>query len=133
VRDAAGLRARHQVPIVTAPDTRHDIEELRPDVVLLPNELLYGIQAIPIPGATRGETAFFSSAGIMVIGDAVINVSAESGLELLPEKYCTNAKQNRASLHQLLAFDFHLLTMAHGAPVVDRAKPKLASLLNSPS
>jgi glyoxylase-like metal-dependent hydrolase (beta-lactamase superfamily II) len=133
VRDAMALRKRHQVPVVTAPDTRREIAELRPDVTLLPNELLYGIVAIAIPGATPGETAFFSKTGVMVLGDAVINVSTEKGLEFLPDKYCDDAKQNRASLRKLLEYDFHTLTLAHGAPVVDRARDKLAALLHSSS
>jgi glyoxylase-like metal-dependent hydrolase (beta-lactamase superfamily II) len=131
VRDAANLRKRHKVPIVTAPDTRRDITELRSDVTLLPGELLYGIVSIAIPGATPGETAFFAKSGVMVLGDAVINVSTEQGLEFLPDKYCTDAKQNRESLRKLLEFDFHTLTVAHGAPVVDRAKAKFASLLKT--
>ena len=116
-----------------APDTRRDITELRPEVALLPGELLYGIQAIPVPGATPGETAFFSNAGVLVLGDAVINTSTERGLEFLPDKYCSDAKQNRASLRKLLAYDFKILTLAHGAPVVDRAKSKLTALLDSSS
>ena len=133
VRDATSLATRHQVPIATAPDTRRDISELRPEVALLPGELLYGIRAIPIPGATPGETAFYSSAGVLVLGDAIINTSTERGLEFLPDKYCADAKQNRESLRQLLTLDFKILTLAHGAPVVDRAKDKLAALLKSSS
>ncbi len=133
VRDAASLSKRHQVPVVTAPDTRRDITELRPEVALLPGELLYGIRAFPVPGATPGETAFFSNAGVLVLGDAVINTSTERGLEFLPDKYCSDAKQSRESLRKLLDLDFKILTMAHGAPVMDRAKDKLAALLNSSS
>jgi len=133
VRDAVALRDKHKVPVVTAPDTRRDITELRPDVTLLPNELLYGITAIAIPGATPGETAFYSKTGVMMLGDAVINTSTETGLEFLPDKYCADAKQNRASLRQLLSFDFHTLTLAHGAPVTTRAKEKLAALLDPSS
>ncbi len=133
VRDSEALRQKHQVPVVTAPDTRRDITELRPDITLLPNELLYGITAIPIPGATPGETAFYSKTGVMVLGDAVINVSTEAGLEFLPDKYCSDAKQSRDSLKKLLACDFHTLILAHGAPVTTRAKEKLAALLDSSS
>jgi glyoxylase-like metal-dependent hydrolase (beta-lactamase superfamily II) len=133
VRDAVALKQKHQVPVVTAADTRRDITELRPDVTLLPNELLYGITAIAIPGATPGETAFYSKTGVMMLGDAIINLSTETSLEFLPDKYCDDAKQNRASLRRLLSFDFHTLTLAHGAPVTTRAKEKLAALLdNSP-
>jgi glyoxylase-like metal-dependent hydrolase (beta-lactamase superfamily II) len=130
VRDTVALRLQHQVPVVTAPDTRRDITELRPDVTLLPNEWLYGITPIAIPGATPGETAFYSKTGVMILGDAVINTSPEAGLEFLPDKYCANAEQNRASLRKLLNFDFHTLTLAHGAPVTTRAKEKLSALLN---
>lgn len=130
-RAADPLRKKHKVPIVTAPATRHDLGGIKVDVILLENELLYGIAPIPIPGATVGETAFYSNTGVMVIGDAVINTSPEKGLELLPDKYCTDAKQNRESLKKLLKFDFHTLTFAHGAPVTTRAKEKLGALLNS--
>jgi glyoxylase-like metal-dependent hydrolase (beta-lactamase superfamily II) len=132
-RDAVALRDKHQVPVVTAPDTRRDIAELRPEVTLLPNELLYGVTAIAIPGATAGETAFYSKTGVMVLGDAVINTSTETGLEFLPDKYCTDAAQNRASLRKLLDYDFHTLTLAHGSPVTTRAKEKFAALLNTTS
>ena len=130
VRDTLALRDKHKVPVVTAADTRRDITELRPDVTLLPGELLYGIMAVAIPGATPGETAFYSQTGVMILGDAVINTNAESGLEFLPDKYCADAGQNRTSLRKLLDFDFHTLTFAHGAPVTTRAKEKLSALLN---
>jgi len=130
VRDADQFRKKYKVPIVTAPATRRDITEIKPDVVLLEKELLYGIAAIPIPGATPGETAFHSDMGVMIIGDAIINTSSEKGLEFLPDKYCDNAKQNRESLRKLLNFEFHTLTFAHGAPVTAHAKEKLSALLN---
>ncbi len=131
VRDSITLRDLHKVPVVTAADTRRDITELRPEITLLPGELLYGISAIAIPGATPGETAFLSNTGVMMLGDAVINTSTERGLELLPDKYCTDAKQNRDSLRTLLKFEFHTLTFAHGAPVTSHAKQKLTALLDS--
>ena len=129
VRDAVELKAKHQVPVVTAPDTRRDITELRPEVTLLPNELLYGVTAIAIPGATPGETAFYSKTGVMVLGDAIINLG--DGLEFLPDKYCSDAAQNRASLRKLLDYDFHTMTFAHGAPIISGAKDKLRALLDS--
>lgn len=133
VRDTLELRKKFPVPVVTAPDTRRDITELKPDVLLLPNELLYGIAAISIPGATPGETAFYVNSGVLILGDAVINSSLETGLEFLPDKYCADAKQNRASLRKLLSLNFHTLTFAHGAPVTTHAKEKLSALLKSSS
>jgi len=132
VRCADVLRKLHQVPIVTAPATRRDIVEIKCDVVLLENELLYGIAPIAIPGATPGETAFYSNTGVMLLGDAIINTNSEKGLEFLPDKYCTDAEQNRLSLKKLLGYDFHTLTFAHGAPLTSHAKEKLSALLNHP-
>jgi glyoxylase-like metal-dependent hydrolase (beta-lactamase superfamily II) len=129
-RHAVELREQYRVPVVTAAATRKDLPELKPDVLLLENEMVYGIAAIPIPGATPGETAFyFRPAGALVIGDAVINVDPQKGLELLPDKYCADPAQNRASLRKLLDLDFNILTFAHGLPVTTRAREKWAALL----
>lgn len=129
VRDAVALRGKHHVPVAVAPETRRDITELKPDILLLPNEMLYGLSAIAIPGATPGETAFYAAGNVLVLGDAVINTDSEKGLEFLPDKYCTDAQQNRDSLRQLLTLDFHTLIVAHGAPVTTKAKEKLSALL----
>jgi glyoxylase-like metal-dependent hydrolase (beta-lactamase superfamily II) len=130
VRHAESLRREHQVPIVTMPSTRKQMTELKPDVALLEHERLYGITPISIPGASSGETAFYSAAaGLVVLGDAVLNLGTEIGLELLPDKYSENPEQNRASLRKLLSLDFHLLTFAHGTPLTAHAKERLAALL----
>jgi glyoxylase-like metal-dependent hydrolase (beta-lactamase superfamily II) len=131
LRDADLLRKHHKVPIVTAPATRHDIVGTKCDVVLLETELLYGIAPIAIPGATPGETAFFSNSGVMVLGDAVINTDPEKGLEFLQDKYCADPRQNRLSLKKLLNYDFHTLICAHGMPVTSKVKEKLSALLAS--
>jgi glyoxylase-like metal-dependent hydrolase (beta-lactamase superfamily II) len=129
-RQAPALREKYQVPVVTAPATRKDLAEIKPDVLLLENEFIYGIAAIPVPGATPGETAFyFRPGGALVIGDAVINVDPQKGLELLPDKYCADPAQNRASLRRLLDLDFTSITFAHGLPVTTRAREKWAALL----
>ena len=68
---------------------------------------------------------------MLALGDAVINLDSEKGLELLPDKYCDDPRENRRSLEKLLALDFHILTFAHGLPVTQRAKEKLRALLQS--
>jgi glyoxylase-like metal-dependent hydrolase (beta-lactamase superfamily II) len=128
VRDTIALRGKHHVPVAVAPETRRDITELKPDVILLPTETLYGLSALPIPGATPGETAFYAG-GVLILGDAVINTDPEKGLEFLPDKYCADARQNRESLRTLLKLDFHTLIVAHGAPVTTHAKEKFRALV----
>jgi glyoxylase-like metal-dependent hydrolase (beta-lactamase superfamily II) len=130
-RHAAALREKYQVPVVTAAATRKDLPDVKPDVLLLENEMVYGIAAIPVPGATAGETAFyFRTAATLVLGDAVINVDPEKGLEFLPDKYCADPAQNRASLRKLLDLDFNAVTFAHGLPVTTRAREKWAALVS---
>ncbi len=129
-RHAVQLRNEYQVPVVTAAATRKDLPDVKPDVLLLENEMVYGVSAVPIPGATAGETAFYFRLGAaLVIGDAVINVDPDKGLEFLPDKYCADPAQNRASLRKLLALDFEAVTFAHGLPVTTRAREKWAALL----
>ena len=131
VRAAEGLRKKHAVPIVTAIGAHKAVAPLVPDVTLLENELIYGASAIAIPGAAPGETAFHFAEGVLALGDAVINLDGAKGLELLPDKYCDDAEENRRSLARLLELDFHTLTFAHGLPVTQRAREKLRALLQA--
>ena len=130
-RDAEALRLKHQVPIVTALAAYKAVAPLRPDVVLLETELLYGASAHPVPGGAEGETAFLFESGVLVLGDAVLNLDSEKGLQLLPDKYCEDPRQLRQSLRKLLDLDFHTLTFAHGLPVTTKAREKLAALLGA--
>jgi glyoxylase-like metal-dependent hydrolase (beta-lactamase superfamily II) len=129
VRNAEALRKKCAVPIVTALHAHKAVAPLVPDVTLLDNELIYGASAIPIPGATPGETAFLFAGGVLALGDAVINLDSEKGLELLPDKYCEDPRENRRSLARLLDLEFHTLTFAHGLPVTQQAREKLRALL----
>jgi glyoxylase-like metal-dependent hydrolase (beta-lactamase superfamily II) len=130
-RHAPALREKYRVPVATAPATRKDLGELNPDVLLLEDELLYGISAIPVPGATAGETVFyFRAGGTLIVGDAVINVDPAKGLELLPDKYCDDPAQNRVSLRKMLSLEFTAITFAHGLPVTSRAREKWAALVS---
>lgn len=130
-REAVILQKRYGAQIAAAADAVPEITALKPNLILADREKFYGLTAIAIPGATLGETAFHAPEnGVMVVGDAVINLSPTEGLELLPNKYCADAKQNRISLKKLLDFDFHTLTFAHGLPVTVRAKARLAELLS---
>jgi hypothetical protein len=48
---------------------------------------------------------------------------------MLPEKYCTDARELRRSLGKLLRFPFDVLTFAHGLPIVKNAQARLSQLL----
>lgn len=93
-------------------------------------ELMPGVAAIPIEGAAAGEMAFHfaDEGGTLIIGDALINFEPY-GFTLLPAKYCSNQKQMRGSLRQLLDWPFERLLFAHGAPILASARAHLETLL----
>lgn len=90
-----------------------------------------GLETIPIAGAPLGEIALYCPAegGTLVLGDALINMEA-LGFTYLPAKYCSNQRLMRKSLRALLAYDFQRILFAHGTPIVSRAQPRLAELLD---
>lgn len=93
-------------------------------------EIMPGLAAIPIEGAASGEMAFHfaDNGGTLVIGDALINFEPY-GFTLLPAKYCSNQRQMRASLRQLLDWPFERLLFAHGPPILTSARARLETLL----
>ncbi len=124
-RAAEVFRRLLQVKVFAAPDS--DGLDLVPDGILTEGEMAPGdLRVISIPGAGPGETALVGH-DIACLGDALIHLPPE-GLRFLPDKYCANPAQNRASLRKLLSCDFQVMTFAHGAPLVESAHAKLEAL-----
>ncbi|MEP6685741.1 MAG: hypothetical protein ABJB22_03105 [Verrucomicrobiota bacterium] len=95
---------------------------------LIGGELL----TIAIEGAVQGEIALHHQpdGGTMIVGDTLINFEPY-GFSFLPAKYCSNAKQMRLSLRQLLDFEFERMLFAHGTPLLKSARQHLERLLSS--
>ncbi len=93
-------------------------------------EVIAGLDVLEIPGAPAGEIAlwFPLDGGTVVVGDALIHFGSH-GFDLLPAKYCRNAKLMRRSLQRLLGWDWSQLLFAHGVPIREKARAKLAGLL----
>jgi len=103
----------------------------KPDIILDGNFQIQGLRSINCPGAGPGETALFSSKmNTLFLGDALINLPS-TGLQFLPDKYCTDPKLNRKSLAMLLNFSYQNILMAHGIPLVGDARDKLRQLLRT--
>src|SRR5438552_3947905 len=85
-------------------------------------------RAIKIDGAADGEFAFYhpDDGGTLIVGDALINFEPH-GFDLLPQKYCTNKKRMIRSLRRLLDLDFSRIFFAHGNPIMNRGRERLAS------
>jgi len=127
-RAAEAYRKQWKIPVYAAPEAAEELE-LRPDFLFGETEELHGLKVIPIPGATRGETAFLSPEGGLFLGDAVINLESH-GLALLPKKYCWNEAESLSSLKKLLDYEFSIVSFAHGIPLRTQAKERLRALLS---
>ncbi len=91
---------------------------------------IHGLTPIPLPGAGPGETAYFRAGeggGVLVIGDAVINLLPE-GLRHLPDKYCENPALAKMSVAGLCDLPVAALCFAHGQPIFEDAQSLLRGL-----
>jgi hypothetical protein len=88
------------------------------------------ITIVALEGGPAGEIAVHSGvdSGMMVIGDALINVEPY-GFAVLPAKYCSNPKTLRRSLRLLLDYSFERMLFAHGMPILSGARQRLEELL----
>jgi glyoxylase-like metal-dependent hydrolase (beta-lactamase superfamily II) len=89
------------------------------------------VAVIRIEGAAPGEIALYNASddGVIIIGDALINFGAH-GFTFLPARYCSNAKQMRKSLRQLLDYRFERILFAHGMPILRHGHARLQELLH---
>jgi glyoxylase-like metal-dependent hydrolase (beta-lactamase superfamily II) len=92
-------------------------------------ELLGGLAVITLPGGGPGELALYHArTQTLSFGDLVINLPGYE-FSLLPDKYCVDPQQARASLQKLRGLAVSRVTFAHGWPVVTGAGDRLAGLL----
>lgn len=125
-RAANSFRQKYRIPV--AAHTGADLE-IAVDLPLSDGvRLLDVIEVCELPGAASGEIALLHPRGIVSVGDALIDLPPE-GLRLLPDKYCADPKVLRESLQKLLRWEFHVLTFAHGWPIMTSARVRLATLL----
>ena len=123
-RAARDFRERFQIPIYAHRDALAGPGE----VDLREGEALMDeLAVVELPGASPGEIALHG-AGVLHVGDALIHLPPV-GLDILPDKYCSDPKQLRRSLGKLLRFPFDALTFAHGLPLVTQARERLSQLL----
>ena len=132
-RDAHWFRKEHEIQVYAQEKATADCDS-KIDVLVMDGEKLPGgLRAIHIPGICSSETAFYTkqSGGILILGDAVLNPPRQ-GLSLLPDEYCDDRRQARASLKKLVNLNFKTVTFAHGEPLTDGAKRKLINFIKKP-
>ena len=125
VRASADLARKFSVPIHATSNASISGSRELCEGDFLADEL----QIVAIGGAAPGEIALFSArdSGVLIVGDALINFGS-SGFTFLPAKYCSDSKQMRKSLRKLLDLNFERMLFAHGVPIMDKARDRLAAL-----
>jgi glyoxylase-like metal-dependent hydrolase (beta-lactamase superfamily II) len=95
------------------------------------NELPGGLKVIGLPGPSDSECAFYlkRAGGVMIIGDALMNIEGSGGFRVLPKEYNPDPARTKQSLKKLLDYDFEVMVFGHGDPIRKGAKEKLRKLL----
>lgn len=88
----------------------------------------FDLEIVDIPGATEGEVCFVAPEGIVIVGDAIVNLP-DCEFSLLPTKYAWNDSMNRESLQKLLDHPLELCIFAHGSPVRGKIRERIEGLL----
>lgn len=126
-RAAEYFRERFSVPVLAHADAEAELG-IAVDRFVKEGETVGGDgRVIELAGASPGEIALLSASGLH-LGDALIHLEPD-GFAFLPDKYCTDAKKLRQNLRKLLNVEITLMTFAHGLPLLDRPKERLAQLL----
>lgn len=128
-RSAWRYRRRFGVP-VHGPAGSRPMDE-KPDRLYRAGRFLPGrLQAIATPGPDPAHHAFLwhGPRRVLFCGDLLMR-DGEGPLERVPEAYHDCPQDSRRSLHHLLALDFDILCLAHGAPLGTAPKTALRALL----
>lgn len=99
-RAAAAWRKRLGVPLAAHPEAAREAG-VRIDVELSAESApAPGVRVVALPGAGAGEIALLCANGVCVVGDILINLPSFP-FQILPDKYCADARQAVASLRAL--------------------------------
>lgn len=122
-------RDRLQAPIAAHPAAAKEAG-LDVDLWLDPRtSFAPGVRVVDLPGGGLGEVALVFADGLCVVGDILVNLPSHP-FQLLPAKYCTDARVARLSLLELPKLEgWDALGFAHGEPLTSGAQARLAALL----
>jgi glyoxylase-like metal-dependent hydrolase (beta-lactamase superfamily II) len=140
-RDAELFRRRYGAGLVAG---LHEVTQLAPLIIDEPvseGDLVAGsLRVIDLPGKSPGEIGLYldpayhavsmEAGGILLPGDAIIG-HPPGFLGLIPEHKLDNSAKLERSLNKLLEYDFSVLLLCDGHPVLSGGKPKVAEFLKA--
>jgi glyoxylase-like metal-dependent hydrolase (beta-lactamase superfamily II) len=141
VRDADLFRGRYGACFVAGADEVAQLAPFSIDEAVREGGLIAGaLRVIHLPGKSAGEIGLYfdterhavsrETGGILLLGDAIIG-NPPGALSLIPEPKLDNPSMLKRSLGKLLNYDFDVLLLCDGQPVLSGGKLKLTSFLNT--
>jgi glyoxylase-like metal-dependent hydrolase (beta-lactamase superfamily II) len=141
IRDAELLRTHCAARLVAGADEVTQLAPIAIDEAVREGDLIAGaLRVIHLPGKSSGEIGlYFDPAhhtvsrvmgGILLLGDAIIG-NPPGTLSLIPEPKLDDPSKLKRSLRKLLEYDFDVLLLCDGQPVLSGGKLKVAEFLNT--
>ena len=141
VRDAKVFQTRYGAHLVAGTDEVPQLAPLVIDEPVREGDLVAdALRVIHLPGKSPGEIGLYLEpthhvvsrqlGGILVLGDAIIG-HPPGALGLIPEEKLDNPAKLKLSLRKLLDYNFSVLLLCDGQPVLKDGKFKVAEFLNA--
>jgi len=141
VRGAELFRERYGARLVAGAQEAKQLAPIVIDELVQEDDLLAGaLRVIDLPGKSPGEIGLYLDptlnvisqgvGGILILGDAIIG-HPPGALGLIPEHKLDDPSKLKQSLRKLLDYDFDVLLLCDGQPVLSGGKVKVAEFLNT--
>jgi glyoxylase-like metal-dependent hydrolase (beta-lactamase superfamily II) len=140
-RGAELFRTRYASRIVAGADEIAQLAPVAIDEAVREGGLIAGaLRVIHLPGKSPGEIGlYFDPAhhgvsrkfgGILLLGDAVIG-NPPGGLSLIPDSKLDDRARLKRSLRKLLDYEFQILLLCDGKPVLSDGKRRFVAFLSA--
>jgi glyoxylase-like metal-dependent hydrolase (beta-lactamase superfamily II) len=141
VRDIKVFQTRYGAHLVAGTDEVTQLAPLVIDEPVRESDLVAdALRVIHLPGKSPGEIGLYLDpahhavsrelGGILILGDAIIG-HPPGALGLIPEQKLDNPAKLKLSLRKLLDYNFNVLLLCDGRPVLKDGKFKVAEFLNT--
>ena len=141
IRDAELFRARYGSRVVAGAEEVAQLAPVTIDEPVCEGDLVLGVlRVIHLPGKSPGEIGLYLDpahhaisrelGGILLLGDAIIG-HPPGALGLIPEHKLDNPSKLQESLRKVLDYNFDVLLLCDGRPVLSGGKLKVAEFLNT--
>ena len=141
VRDVESFRTRFAAHLLAGEDESSQLAPLTIDETVRDGDLiLKALRVIHLPGKSAGEIGLYldpayhqasrDAGGILLLGDAIIGHPA-GALGLIPEQKIDDLETLKRSLSKLLGYDFQILLLCDGQPVLSDAKRKVSEFIQT--